>query len=81
MPDRVRKRVPDHGSDVLKGSLPQGESCGMRSSVLEVSSDNYYPRLISWGGGGGGAHKKALRNVVTLVHFNGLRCVECFMSR
>ena len=24
MPDRERKRVPDHRSDVLKGSLPQG---------------------------------------------------------
>ena len=23
MPDRERKRVPDHRSDVLKGSLPQ----------------------------------------------------------
>ena len=26
MPDRERKRVPDHRSDVLKGSLPQGPS-------------------------------------------------------
>ena len=24
MPDRERQRVPDHRSDVLKGSLPQG---------------------------------------------------------
>ena len=35
-------------------SPPIRESWGTRSSVLEVPSDNYYPRLISGVGGSGG---------------------------
>ena len=74
-------------------SPPIRESWGTRSSVLEVPSDNYYPRLISgvggagwWGGGSGeegagGGGEQALQNVVTLVHFSALRFVECVMSR
>ena len=71
-------------------SPPIRESWGTLSSVLEVPSDNYYPRLISGvgGAGGGGAGRRergggeqALQNVVTLVHFSALRFVECVMSR
>ena len=31
MPHRERKRVPDHRSDVLKGSLPQGPTAHPRN--------------------------------------------------
>ena len=31
MPDRDRKRVPDHWSHVLKGSLPQGPTAHPRN--------------------------------------------------
>ena len=34
MPDRERKRVPDHRSDVLKGSLPQSPSLALPSLSL-----------------------------------------------
>jgi len=33
MPDRERKRVPDHGSDVLKGSLPEGPPAQPRNKA------------------------------------------------
>ena len=36
-PDRERKRVPDHRSDALKGSVPQGPPAHPRTSK--------YPRL------------------------------------
>ena len=71
-------------------SPPIRESWGTLSSVLEVPSDNYYPRLISGvggsgaggsGGGGGRCGDQALQNVVTLVHFSALRFVECVMSQ
>ena len=32
MPDRDRKRVPDHRSDVFKGSLPQGSPAHPRNT-------------------------------------------------
>ena len=32
MPDTKRKRVPDHRSDVLKGSLSQGPSSHLRNT-------------------------------------------------
>ena len=32
MPDRERKGVPDHGSNVLKGSLPRGPSAHPRNT-------------------------------------------------
>ena len=32
MPDRERKRVPDHRSDVLKGSLPRGPPAHPRNT-------------------------------------------------
>ena len=32
MPDRERKGVPEHKSDVLKGSLPQGPSAHPRNT-------------------------------------------------
>ena len=32
MPDRERKGVPDHRSDVLKGSLPQGPPAHPRNT-------------------------------------------------
>ena len=37
MPDKKRKRVPEHRSNVLKGSLPQGPSAHPRNAE--------YPRL------------------------------------
>ena len=42
MPDRERKRVPDHRSDVLKGSLSQGPPAHHRNME--------YPRLSEEGG-------------------------------
>ena len=35
MPDRERKRVPDHGSDVFEGSLPQGPTTYPRNGMSE----------------------------------------------
>ena len=40
MPDRERKRVPDHRSDVLKGSLLPGSSCPFQEYGISE-----YPRL------------------------------------
>ena len=37
MPDRERKRVPDHRSNVLKGSFPQGPSDQPRNMEIEYS--------------------------------------------
>ena len=37
MPDRERKRVPDHRSDVLKGSVPHGrQSCGLTDTQCPI---------------------------------------------
>ena len=33
MPERERKRVPDHRSDVLKGALPQGPPAHPRNTL------------------------------------------------
>ena len=42
MPDRERKRVPDHRSVTLKGSLPQGPRSSCPPQEHEISE---YPRL------------------------------------
>ena len=42
MPDRERKRVPDHRSDTLKGSLPHGPRSSCPPQEHEISE---YPRL------------------------------------
>ena len=40
MPDRERKRVPDHRSDAMKGSLPQGPPAH--------SKNTEYPSIRGW---------------------------------
>ena len=67
MSDRERKRVPDHRSDVLKGSLPQGLSAHPRntedprlSEESEKESRDEATQIPGggWrrGGGGGGRY-------------------------
>ena len=60
MPDREWKRVPDHRSDVLTGSLPQGLPA--QSPPLGVPElYKKYIRGSSAGGGGSGGGSGATR--------------------
>ena len=44
MPDRKRKGVPEHRSNVLKGSLPQGPSAHPRNMAEASTSDEVTQR-------------------------------------
>ena len=55
MPDREGKRVPDHRSDILTGSLPQGPPAEIWSSSGVQKLFKKYIRGSSPGGSGGGS--------------------------
>ena len=67
MPDGERKRVPDHRSDTLKGSLPQGPRSSCPTQEHGISE---YPRLSE-------ESEKECRDEATQRGMEELYCFEC----